>query len=207
MPAIDPFAEPSAVSRILIDAVREAGALALDMFGRELKTWTKSGSSPVCEADIAVDRLLRARLTAAAPDYGWRSEESGDDPARLAAKRVWIVDPIDGTRAYIRGLADWSVAAALVESGRPLLGVIFAPVEAALFAAAAGHGASVNGTAIRASEGSKLDIVGIYPNYAAAYVAWKAKAQQTVDDAQTRYFIVHLHRLLDPSASASAPTR
>jgi len=54
---------------------------------------------------------------------------------------------------------------------------------------------------------SKLDIVGIYPNYAAAYVAWKAKAQQTVDDAQTRYFIVHLHRLLDPSASASAPTR
>ena len=157
MPAIDPFAEPSAVSRILIDAVREAGALALDMFGRELKTWTKSGSSPVCEADIAVDRLLRARLTAAAPDYGWRSEESGDDPARLAAKRVWIVDPIDGTRAYIRGLADWSVAAALVESGRPLLGVIFAPVEAALFAAAAGHGASVNGTAIRASEGSKLE--------------------------------------------------
>ena len=53
----------------------------------------------------------------------------------------------------------------------------------------------------------QLDIVGIYPNYAAAYVAWKAKAQQTVDDAQTRYFIVHLHRLLDPSASASAPTR
>ena len=157
MPAIDPRAEPSAFSAILVDAVREAGALALGMFGRELKTWTKNGTSPVCEADIAVDRLLRERLTAAAPDYGWRSEESGDDPARLAAKRVWIVDPIDGTRAYIRGMADWTIAAALVEAGRPVLGVIFAPPEAALYAAVAGRGARLNGTAIRASEGEKLD--------------------------------------------------
>ena len=157
MPAIDPRAEPSALSAILVDAVREAGALALGMFGRELKTWTKNGTSPVCEADIAVDRLLRERLTAAAPDYGWRSEESGDDPARLAAKRVWIVDPIDGTRAYIRGMADWTIAAALVEAGRPVLGVIFAPPEAALYAAVAGRGARLNGTAIRASEGEKLD--------------------------------------------------
>ena len=61
MPAIDPLAESSALSRVLIDAVREAGALALDMFGRELKTWTKNGGSPVCEADIAVDRLLGLR--------------------------------------------------------------------------------------------------------------------------------------------------
>ncbi|TMJ50766.1 MAG: 3'(2'),5'-bisphosphate nucleotidase CysQ [Alphaproteobacteria bacterium] len=157
MPVIDPRAEPSALSAILVDAVREAGALALGMFGRELKTWTKNGTSPVCEADIAVDRLLRERLTAAAPDYGWRSEESGDDPARLAAKRVWIVDPIDGTRAYIRGMADWTIAAALVEAGRPVLGVIFAPPEAALYAAVAGRGARLNGTAIRASEGEKLD--------------------------------------------------
>jgi len=157
LPAIDPLAEPSALSRNLIDAVREAGALALDMFGRELKTWTKNGTSPVCEADIAVDRLLRERLAAAAPDYGWRSEESGDDPDRLAARRVWIVDPIDGTRAYIGGIPDWSIAVALVDDDRPLLGVIFAPTEQALFMAVAGGGASLNGTAIRASEGSKLE--------------------------------------------------
>jgi myo-inositol-1(or 4)-monophosphatase len=157
LPAIDPRVEPSALSRVLTDAVREAGALALDMFGRELKTWTKNGASPVCEADIAVDRLLRERLTAAAPDYGWRSEESGDDPARRAAQRTWIVDPIDGTRAYIRGLPDWTIAAALVETGRPVLGVIFAPAEAALFAAVTGRGASLNGTPIRASEGETLE--------------------------------------------------
>jgi myo-inositol-1(or 4)-monophosphatase len=155
LPASDP--EPSALLQTLVDAVHEAGALALNMFGRELKTWTKAGNSPVCEADIAVDRLLRDRLTAAAPDYGWRSEESGDDPARLAAKRVWIVDPIDGTRDYIGGRADWTIAAALVDTGRPVLGVIFAPAQEALFTAVAGRGASLNGTTIRASAGSKLE--------------------------------------------------
>jgi len=156
LPAIDPWAEPDAAARILVEAVREAGALALRLCGRELKTWTKHGSSPVCEADIAVDRLLRERLTAAAPDYGWRSEESGDDPARRAAKRAWIVDPIDGTRAFLRGLPDWSIAAALVEDGRPVLGVIFAPAQRALFAASARCGARLNDTPIRASEGETL---------------------------------------------------
>jgi len=159
LPASDP--EPSALFSSLVEAVREAGVLALDMFGRELKTWTKSGSSPVCEADIAVDRLLRERLTAAAPDYGWRSEESGDDPARLAAKRVWIVDPIDGTRAYIQGLTDWTIAAALVDTGRPVLGAIFAPAQDAMFAAAAGRGARLNGTSIRASAGAELEGVRV----------------------------------------------
>src|SRR5260370_15085862 len=105
------------------------------MFGREIKTWTKNGGPPVCEADIAGDRLLRERLSAAAPNYGWRSEESGDDPARLAAQRVWIVDPIDGTRAYIRGGADWTIAAALVEAGRPGVGVVFSPAEAGVVSA------------------------------------------------------------------------
>src|SRR5215468_5986909 len=110
------------------------------MFGRELKTWTKSGSSP---------------------DYGWRSEESGDDPARLAAKRVWIVDPIDVTRAYIQGLTDWTIAAALVDTGRPVLGTIFAPAQDAMFAAAAGRGARLNGTSIRASAGAELQGVRV----------------------------------------------
>jgi myo-inositol-1(or 4)-monophosphatase len=157
LPATDPLADPSTLAPILIDAVREAGALALGMFGREFKSWTKNGSSPVSEADIAVDSLLRERLTAAAPDYGWRSEESGDDPARLQANRVWIIDPIDGTRAFIRGIPDWTIAAALVDEGRPVLGVIFAPAQEGLFAAVLGRGASLNGTAIRASEGEKLE--------------------------------------------------
>src|SRR5205085_6447601 len=154
---MDPRAEPKALSPILIDAVREAGALARDMFGRELKTWIKHGTSPVSDADIAVDQLLRARLTGAAPDYGWRSEESGDEPARVAGKRVWIVDPIDGTRAFIRGIPDWTIAAALVENGRPLAGVVFAPAEDALFAAVKGCGATLNGAPVRASDAGTLE--------------------------------------------------
>ncbi len=157
MPAIDPLADRDALARTLVAALREAGALALGMCGRELKTWTKHGSSPVCEADIAVDRLLRERLASAAPDFGWRSEESGDGPSRAASKPVWIVDPIDGTRAFLRGLPDWSIAAALVEDGRPALGVIFAPALHVLFEASAGAGARRNGAAIRASEGDKLE--------------------------------------------------
>ncbi len=111
-------------ARQLASAVRDAGALAHSMFGRPIKTWTKGPTlSPVSEADIAADNLLRERLTAQNPDIAWLSEESVDDPARLDARLVWIVDPIDGTRAYIAGLPDWAVSAALVENGRPVAGL------------------------------------------------------------------------------------
>ena len=106
----------------LAAAVREAGQLALSLFGKPIKTWTKGPSqSPVTEADIAADNLLRERLSAIAPDIAWLSEESADDPARLQARRVWVVDPIDGTRAFMGGLPEWSVSVALVEDGRPIL--------------------------------------------------------------------------------------
>ncbi|HET9244681.1 MAG TPA: inositol monophosphatase family protein, partial [Xanthobacteraceae bacterium] len=92
-------------------AVREAGALALQMFRGQLASWIKGASSPVSEADLAVDALLRERLLAIR-DAGWLSEETEDDPARLQRAEVWVVDPIDGTRAYLAGLADWVIAAA-----------------------------------------------------------------------------------------------
>src|SRR5437660_1227064 len=111
----------------LADAVREAGELAMRSFRGELKSWTKGKSSPVSEADIAVDALLRQRLPAI-HQAGWLSEETEDDPARLQRSDVWVVDPIDGTRAYIAGLAEWTVSVALVRSGRPLLGALYAPV-------------------------------------------------------------------------------
>ena len=140
----------------LAASVREAGALALSMFGTPLKNWTKGASSPVCEADIAVDKLLHERLSAAEPGAAWLSEESVDDPARLAARFVWIVDPIDGTRAYIAGLAEWAVSAALVDNGRPVIACLFAPVSGEFFAAVDGGGATCNGTAIAVSPGDAL---------------------------------------------------
>jgi myo-inositol-1(or 4)-monophosphatase len=140
----------------LAAGVREAGALALSMFGAPLKQWTKGASSPVSEADIAVDGLLHERLTAIDPAIAWLSEESADDPARLTARLVWIVDPIDGTRGYIASLPDWTVSAALVENGRPVAACLFAPVTGEFFMAMAGQGATCNGKAIATTAGAEL---------------------------------------------------
>src|SRR5579863_5393358 len=125
------------------------------MFKTPLKNWTKGEAlSPVSDADIAVDVLLRERLVGGDATIAWLSEESVDDPARLNARYVWIVDPIDGTRAYIAGLPDWSVSAALVESGRPVAACLFAPVSAEFYTAVVGAGATRNGVAIAASKGT-----------------------------------------------------
>jgi myo-inositol-1(or 4)-monophosphatase len=141
----------------LAEAVREAGALALSMFKTPLKNWTKGEAlSPVSDADIAVDVLLRERLTSNNESIAWLSEESVDDPARLDARYVWIVDPIDGTRAYIAGLPDWAVSAALVENGRPVAACLFAPVSDEFFFAVSGQGPARNGVAISASAGAEL---------------------------------------------------
>ena len=347
------------------EAAREAGQIACSYFRRGGKTtarvWSKHGGSPVTEADVAVDSFLKVRLIEALPDAAWLSEETTDDPARLGAPRLWIVDPIDGTRAFLSGHPDWSIAIALLVDGEPVLGIVHAPAHGLLYEACRGGGAFRESAAISASartelagarvagpkplidrlqrtagplhaveripslalrlvrvaEGavdlglvsaelprlgsccrrhhprrsrrpaldlrgraaalqparagpwraprrarrvasaayrghdglkspkgqgrrrapsrehstmtetkpkkqlphlvfggeiedlagtafrdlSKLDIVGIFPDYASAHSAWKAKAQATVDNAHMRYFIVHLHRLLDPGAA------
>jgi myo-inositol-1(or 4)-monophosphatase len=139
----------------LAGAVREAGMLALQTFRGQLKSWTKGKSSPVSEADLAVDALLRERLLTML-DAGWLSEETEDDPGRLDHSNVWVVDPIDGTRAYLAGLPDWAVSAALVSSGRPLLAALYAPVTDELFLSVAGSGATLNGAPIHASRGDQL---------------------------------------------------
>src|SRR5262249_54916011 len=133
-------------------AVREAGALALKSFGQSPKSWTKHGNSPVSEVDIAIDALLRARLLDA--DDAWLSEEGEHDPERLKRRRVWVIDPIDGTRAYLAGRTDWSVAAALVEDGRPTVGALFAPASQEFFLAALGEGATRNGVPMAATSGT-----------------------------------------------------
>ena len=137
--------------------MREAGALALTKFCRTYKSWTKDKASPVTEVDIAVDELLRARLGAYDSDYGWLSEETADDPARLAAERIWIVDPIDGTRGFMAGFPDWSIVAALVERGRPIAASLYVPVTDQLFVAEAGSGTRLNGKPAQASHGDGLD--------------------------------------------------
>jgi myo-inositol-1(or 4)-monophosphatase len=146
----------AALARHLAAAVREAGDLALKSFKVPVKSWFKTGNSPVSEADIAVDALLRERLEAAGLACGWLSEETEDDPARLTARQVWIVDPIDGTRAFLAGLPDWSISVALAEAGRPILAAIFAPVAGDLYLASAGGGATCNDRPMMANAGAAL---------------------------------------------------
>jgi myo-inositol-1(or 4)-monophosphatase len=142
---------------LLRDTVQEAGALALALFRTELKNWTKGASSPVSEADIAVNDLLEKRLRFATPDYGWLSEESADDATRLGKHLVWIVDPIDGTRGYLAGREDWCVSVALVEDASPVLAAVFAPASDEFFFAARGQGATCNDVPVHATSGTELD--------------------------------------------------
>jgi len=121
-----------------------AGIIAVGYFRREIKTWTKGNASPVTEADFLVDQFLAQSLCAARPDYGWLSEESADDLIRLEKERVFIVDPIDGTRAFIKGDDCWTISLAVVENGIPVAGVVYAPARDELYEARLGGGAYLN---------------------------------------------------------------
>lgn len=116
----------------------------------------KADGTIVTDADHAVDLLLKARLLGAFPGHGWLSEESEDTPARLGRSRVWMVDPIDGTRAYAAGTDDWAVSVALVVDGRAVLAVLAAPMRGVVYRAAAGAGATANGAVLRASARGEL---------------------------------------------------
>jgi myo-inositol-1(or 4)-monophosphatase len=152
------------VPELLMPSVRaivaEAGALAMAHFRQDRQTsariWQKSGGSPVTEADIAVDTFLKIRLTMLMGEAGWLSEETADDPAGRAGRHVWVVDPIDGTRAFMSGSPDWAVCVALLDDGKPVLGVVEAPAHGKTYHAVAGRGACINDAAIGVSARAEL---------------------------------------------------
>jgi len=141
-------------------AAREAGEIALRYFKRDPEVWMKNGTSPVSEADYAVDRYLRETLLAARPDYGWLSEETADGAARLAARHVFVVDPIDGTRAFLDGRSTWCVSVAIVRDGVSLCGVLDCPAKHSIFAAETGGGAWQDGRQITVSSGRERPVIG-----------------------------------------------
>jgi myo-inositol-1(or 4)-monophosphatase len=135
-------------ARLLFDAVREAGELGRSLSKKDVQRWTKPDGSQVTEGDLAINALLDERLRAARPDYGWLSEETPDDAERLSRRRLWIIDPIDGTRAFIERRKEWCVAAALIENGRPVIAAVYRPMKDEFYQAVAGEGASLNGQAL-----------------------------------------------------------
>ena len=133
---------------------RQAGSIAMRQWpgaGHAVESWDKGGDSPVCAADIEVDGFLKRELGALLPAAGWLSEETADDPARLKRDLIWLVDPIDGTRDFIRGRQGWAISIALVSAGRPLVGLLYAPARGEFWSSTAGTGARLNGKAIHAS--------------------------------------------------------
>jgi myo-inositol-1(or 4)-monophosphatase len=131
------------------DVAREAGALSLQWLEKGAKAWDKSPGNPVTEADLAVNDLIARLLRSARPDYGWLSEETRDNPSDRAQARTWVVDPIDGTRAFVRGEPYFCISIARLEQKRPVVGVLFNPLTNELFGATAGGGAWLNGKPIR----------------------------------------------------------
>lgn len=144
---------------LLVQATRAAGELALRYFEQGgVRRWDKSPGNPVSDADLAVNAFLDAELRGARPGYGWLSEEAADDAARLEAARVWVIDPIDGTRDFLRGRDGWAVSVALVEHGAVVLGCLDAPARGQMFVAEAGAGATCNGVALAVS--GRRDLAG-----------------------------------------------
>lgn len=141
---------------LLLHAAQAAGARAMEYFRKEPDVWWKNeGRSPVSAADIAANDILKSTLLAARPNYGWLSEETDDDPARLSCETLFVVDPIDGTRAFITGKELWCVSAAVVHRGRPVAGVLVAPALDEVFASRLGGPALRNGTPVYVSEPAK----------------------------------------------------
>ena len=142
---------------LIREAALAGGTLALNCAEAGLSIRTKSDGTPVTDADEAVDALLFRRLMSARPDYGWLSEETADDPARLRTERQFIVDPIDGTRAYMAGKPWYVVSIAVVEAGQTIAAVLYAPALGELFEARLGQGATLNGARISASAATELE--------------------------------------------------
>lgn len=131
------------------DAVREAGHLALSFFKKDYKVFQKKEDDPVTEADYAVNDFLKKALHDNRSDYGWLSEETEDDPARIDCARTFVIDPIDGTRAFIKGDPHFTVCVAVLNGTAPELGFVFNPATDEFFEAVVGGGATMNGRPIQ----------------------------------------------------------
>lgn len=149
---------PATDLQLLIDAALEAGKIATRFSGATAERWDKpDGAGPVTEADLAVNAMLEQMLPAARPGYGWLSEETEDSPDRLSKDRVFIIDPIDGTRSFAEGSRTWAHSLAVAEQGVVTAAVIYLPLRDLLYAAAKGQGATLNQETINVTERCALD--------------------------------------------------
>ena len=142
---------------LLVAAIRDAGDVARRFTGKTARRWDKpDGAGPVTEADLAVNDALASHLQPARPDYGWLSEETEDDARRLDREKLFIVDPIDGTRSFTEGSRTWAISLAVAEAGQITAAAIYLPLRDKLYAAARGQGAWLNDVPLKASDASQI---------------------------------------------------
>ncbi|MBS3647389.1 3'(2'),5'-bisphosphate nucleotidase CysQ [Pseudaminobacter sp. 19-2017] len=186
---------------LLRDAASQAGKIAMRFFRQDPEVWMKAGSSPVSEADFAVDRFLRENLLAARPDYGWLSEETADSAARLDAARTFVVDPIDGTRGFLQGLDLWCVSLAVVENGRPIAGVLECPARRHTYWALPGRGAFRNASRLKVRRpGNEVEIAGPKPMLEGLPRSWQERLKRVGHIPSLAYRIA---RIADGSLDAT----
>ncbi|MEN3794124.1 3'(2'),5'-bisphosphate nucleotidase CysQ [Fulvimarina sp. MAC3] len=169
---------------LLENAAREAGRVAMSYFRKDPEIWWKENNSPVSEGDYAVDRYLKETLLGARAHYGWVSEESvveGDAPADRE-DRFFVVDPIDGTRAYLRGEATWCVSIALISGDRPIAGAIYAPVSDEMFTATRSGAACLDGGRLMNGDEAKTRLsIGMPDSFRKAYSRLERSGERPVD--------------------------
>jgi myo-inositol-1(or 4)-monophosphatase len=134
---------------LALDATRAAGEVIGNYYQSAYQAWDKKPDNPITTADLAADTLLRERLTAATPGFGWLSEETRDTPERLDQRSLWVVDPLDGTKEFIEGLDQFAVSVALVTDHQPVLGVVHNPATGEMIAGIVGDGLAYNGEPVR----------------------------------------------------------
>ncbi len=138
-------------------AAREAGRIIMDLYGKEYRIEEKSKGNPVTAADLEANRKIREIIRGRYPDDGWLSEEDKDNTDRLKASRVWVVDPIDGTKEFIAGVPQFAVSVGLVVGGHPMVGVVYNPAEEKFYRAVKGSGAFLNGRPIHILSRKQID--------------------------------------------------
>ena len=146
--------------KLAIAAAQQAGSTIMNYYEADYEIKDKGYHNPVTTADHASDSLLKSMLGEAFPDYGWLSEETVDSPERMKKERVWVVDPLDGTKEFIEGVPHFVVSIALVEDDQSVLGVLYNPVTEELFSATRGTGAFLNDKPVRcASKENPVDMI------------------------------------------------
>jgi myo-inositol-1(or 4)-monophosphatase len=141
---------------LISEVAREAGELSLHWLEKGARSWDKSPNNPVTEADIACNDLISRRLRSERPGYGWLSEETRDNAADRSQDRVFVVDPIDGTKAFVKGETGFCVSIAIVEDGQPIVGAVYNPNFDELISARAGGGAFLNGERVGVTDADSL---------------------------------------------------